>query len=60
MGVIRWRNGQEVKVEPRKVKTTPKVRVTSKGGVCIYCEGKGWTDFGKCDICRGSGRVSKK
>lgn len=63
MGIIHW-SDQEVEAIPRQreVKVRPekrKVKVTSKqGGFCSYCDGKGWTDFGKCDICRGSGRIS--
>ena len=64
---------QEVKTAPKQreirerqviSRTKPKqqeVKVISKqGGLCFYCEGKGWTDFGKCDICRGSGRIPKR
>ncbi len=27
---------------------------------CFYCNGRGYTDFGKCDICRGSGKNTKE
>lgn len=27
---------------------------------CTYCGGSGWTSEGKCDICRGSGRMPAK
>ena len=30
------------------------------GDVCPFCSGRGWTDAGKCDLCRGSGRVPNK
>ncbi len=30
------------------------------GGVCSFCGGGGYTDLGKCDLCRGSGRNPKR
>ncbi len=30
------------------------------GGTCFFCGGNGYTDFGKCDICRGSGKNKEK
>lgn len=48
MGVIHW-SDQEVEVTEIK-----------EGSFCSYCGGKGWTEFGKCDICRGTGKIVRK
>jgi len=47
MGVMVWQDER-----PEK-KPAP-------GDPCPYCGGGGWVSEGKCDFCRGSGKVRNK
>ena len=46
MGEMTFRPGDSEEVE------TDEERVN-----CTYCGGSGWIGEGKCDICRGSGKM---
>jgi len=35
-------------------------RIPKNGDVCYLCNGRGWTSFGKCDMCRGTGVIGEK